>query len=387
MNSLLFITTIPSTLNFLAPLARHFRAKGWRVDAMAQGISTSTEACLNAFDQLWDVEWSRNPLDLRNFLSAPQQVLQVCTEQEYDLVHVSTPVAAFVTRYALKDWRKKGTQKVIYTAHGFHFYSGGTLLKNAIFLGLEWLAGRWTDYLVVINHEDEQAAKRYHIVLPEQVRYMPGIGVDAEYYNPSAVSEMEVEKLRQDLGLTSEIPLFLSLSEFIPRKRNENILRAFARLARSEVHLAFAGEGPLLEEMQHLASKLGIHHQVHFLGFRQDVPVLIRASVATLLSSSQEGLPRSVMESMSLEIPVIGTEIRGTRDLLEGGYGILVKVGDVKGLTQAMAWVLDHPEEAQAMARRGREHITHYEVQLILKLHETLYAEALNAEDRVVSYA
>ena len=93
------------------------------------------------------------------------------------------------------------------------------------------------------------------------------------------------------------------------------------------------------------------------------------------------------MESMSLEIPVIGTEIRGTRDLLEGGYGILVKVGDVKGLTQAMAWVLDHPEEAQAMARRGREHITHYEVQLILKLHETLYAEALDAEDRVVSYA
>jgi glycosyltransferase involved in cell wall biosynthesis len=387
MKRLLFITTIPSTLYFLAPIARHFRAKGWRVDAMAKGISTSTETCLDAFERLWDVEWSRNPLDLRNFLSAPQQVLQVCTEQEYDLVHVSTPVAAFISRYALKDWRKKGKQKVIYTAHGFHFYSGGALLKNAIFLGLEWLAGHWTDYLVVINHEDEQAAKRYSIVRPEQVRYMPGIGVDAQYYNPSAVSEMEVEKLRQDLGLTPEIPLFLSLSEFIPRKRNEDILRAFARLAHSEAHLAFAGEGPLLEEMQHLASKLGIQHQVHFLGFRQDVPVLIRASVATLLSSSQEGLPRSVMESMSLEIPVIGTEIRGTRDLLEGGYGILVKVGDVEGLTQAMAWVLDHPKEAQAMGRRGRERITHYELQLILKLHETLYAEALDAEDRVVSYA
>ncbi|MBW4543448.1 MAG: glycosyltransferase [Symplocastrum torsivum CPER-KK1] len=387
MKRLLFITTIPSTLYFLAPIARHFRAKGWRVDAMAKGISTSTETCLDAFERRWDVEWSRNPLDLRNFLSAPQQVLQVCTEQEYDLVHVSTPVAAFISRYALKDWRKKGKQKVIYTAHGFHFYSGGALLKNAIFLGLEWLAGHWTDYLVVINHEDEQAAKRYSIVRPEQVRYMPGIGVDAQYYNPSAVSEMEVEKLRQDLGLTPEIPLFLSLSEFIPRKRNEDILRAFARLAHSEAHLAFAGEGPLLEEMQHLASKLGIQHQVHFLGFRQDVPVLIRASVATLLSSSQEGLPRSVMESMSLEIPVIGTEIRGTRDLLEGGYGILVKVGDVEGLTQAMAWVLDHPKEAQATGRRGRERITHYELQLILKLHETLYAEALDAEDRVVSYA
>jgi glycosyltransferase involved in cell wall biosynthesis len=384
MHSLLFVTTIPSTLIFFAPIAQHFRAKGWKVDAMAQGISTSTEECLGAFERLWDVEWSRNPLDSRNLLIAPREVQHVFAQEEYDLVHVSTPVAAFVTRYALKSFRKRGKLKVIYTAQGFHFYEGGSPLKNAIFLGLERLAGRWTDYLVVVNPEDRESTTRYNITPFERVRYIPGTGVNVDRFSNSAVPESQVVQLRQELGLAIGSQLFVSLSEFIPRKRNCDILRAFAQLARPEAHLAFAGDGPLLEKMRHLACELEVQNRVHFLGFRQDVPTLIRASVATLLASEQEGLPNSVMESMCLEIPVIGTEIRGTRDLLEGGYGILVKVGDVEGLTQAMAWVLDHPEQAKAMGKRGRERMAPYELGGILNQHETLYAEATEELNPVV---
>ena len=192
MNRLLVITTVPASLRgFLLPFAYHFRAKGWWVDAMAQGVSTCAE-CLEAFDQVWEVEWSRNPLDPQNLSVAPRQIREVLAQGRYDLVHVHTPVAAFVTRYALNGFRKRGRPKVIYTAHGFHFYRGGALTKNAIFLSLEKLAGRWTDYLVVINREDEVAAKRYRIVPTERVRYMPGIGVDAECYSPSTIPEAEV---------------------------------------------------------------------------------------------------------------------------------------------------------------------------------------------------
>lgn len=376
MNNLLFITTIPDSLRaFLLPFAYHFRAKGWRVDAMAQGISDCAE-CLKAFDQVWEVEWSRNPLDPQNLIVAPRQLREVLASG-YDLVHVHTPVAAFVTRYALNGLRKRGRPKVIYTAHGFHFYRGGAPLKNARFLALEKLAGRWTDYLAVINREDEEAAKRYRIVPTERVRYMPGIGVDIEHYSPNAVPEDEVLRVRQELGLPLGTPLLLSVAEFIPRKRHRDILRAFARLDRPEVHLALAGDGLLFEQMQQLASDLGIQNQVHFLGVRQDIPILMRASVATLLASEQEGLPRSVMESLCMEIPVIGTEIRGTRDLLEGGCGFLVKVGDVEGLAQAMAWVLDHPEDTQIMGKCGRERMAAYDLRHILELHEALYTEAM----------
>ncbi len=384
MNSLLVVTTIPDSLRaFLLPFAYYFRAKGWRVDAMAQGVSNCTE-CLKAFDRVCEVEWSRNPLDPQNLMVAPRQIREVLAKG-YDLVHVHTPVAAFVTRYALNDLRRRGRPKMIYTAHGFHFYGGGTPLKNASFLVLEKLAGRWTDYLVVINREDEEAAKRYRIVPPERVRYMPGIGVDVEHYSPNAVLEDGVLRVRQELRLPLGTPLFLSVAEFIHRKRHRDILRAFAQLARPQAHLAFAGDGPLMEEMQRLASDLGIHNQVHFLGFRQDVATLIRASVATLLASQQEGLPRSVMESLCLKIPVIGTEIRGIQDLLEGGCGLLVKVGDVEGLAQAMAWVLDHPEDAQIMGKRGGERMVACDLRHILELHETLYTEILKEINCVVS--
>lgn len=376
MDRLLIVTTISATLNdFFGSFARYFRAKGWRVDGMAMGVSTDPQ-CLENFDRVWEVEWSRNPLAPQNLRVAPQQIREVLAQHDYNLVNVSTPVAAFVTRYALNDLRKQGKLKVIYTAQGFHFYRGGERLKNAIFLGLERLAGRWTDYVVVVNREDEEAAKGYRIVPPERVRYIPGTGLNRDRYSSDAIPDAEVMRVRQELRLSPETPLFLSVAEFIPRKHPEDILRAFARLARPEAHLAFAGDGQLEDEMQQLASDLGVQDRVHFLGFRRDVPALMRASVATLLASEQEGLPNCVMESLCLGIPVIGTEIRGTQDLLEGGCGVLVKVGDVEGLARAMTWVLDCPEDARSMGERGRNRMTPYELQHILEQYEALYAEA-----------
>ncbi|MFM6200711.1 MAG: glycosyltransferase, partial [Dolichospermum sp.] len=324
MNKILIVTTIPSTINaFLLPFVEHFRAHGCKVDGMALGISANAQ-CLAAFDQVWDIKWSRNPLNPLNLTVAPQIIQKIVEKEKYDIVHVHTPVAAFVTRYALKNLKKRLNTKVIYTAHGFHFYQGGKALKNALFLFLEKLAGHWTDYLVVINREDQEAAQKYKLVSSERLNYMPGIGVNLQYYKADSISLKDIEKLRQELGLTANTKLFLSVAEFIPRKRLSDILKAYCNLNRPETCLVFAGDGVLMEEMQQLAIKLNIQNQVRFLGIRRDIPILMRTAVATILVSEQEGLPRCVMEAMSLETPVIGTNIRGTRDLLENGCGLLV---------------------------------------------------------------
>ncbi|BAZ25059.1 putative group 1 glycosyl transferase [Kalymmatonema gypsitolerans NIES-4073] len=382
MNRLLMVTTIPDTLRgFLLPFAHHFRAQGWLVDAMACGVSASTE-CLEAFDQVWEVEWSRNPLDPKNLFSAPRKIREVLAQREYDLVHVHTSVASFVTRYTLNSLAKHKKPKVIYTAHGFNFHPGGKPLKNAVFIALEKLAGQWTDHLVVINRDDEKAAKRYGLVPPHRVHYMPGIGVDINRYNVNNVTADNLLRLRQELGLAPKNSLFVAVAEFTRNKRHTDMVRALARLARPEVHLAFAGDGPqsLMDETQKLATELRVQNQVHFLGFRRDVSTLICASVATLLTSEREGLPRSVMEALCLETPVIGTDIRGIRDLLAQGCGLLVKVGDVEGLAGAIARILDHPEEARTMGKRGRERMADYDLKHIIQLHENLYAEVLGKE-------
>ncbi|HEY9852384.1 MAG TPA: glycosyltransferase family 4 protein [Leptolyngbyaceae cyanobacterium] len=384
MKKLLIVTAVPNALSaFLLPFADRFRTRGWRVDAMAHGVSACAE-CAKVFDRLWDIEFSRSPYHPRNLLVAPAKIREIVLREGYDIVHVHIAVAGFVTRYALKNLKKYQKPKIIYTAHGFNFYNGENPLKNAIFLTLEKLAGRWTDYIVTINHEDEAAAKHYGIVPAKKVRYMPGIGVDLQQYNRNAISDAVVVQALKELGLAPETPLFLSIAEFIPRKRHRDVLQAFAKVARPEAHLAFAGSGPLMPEMQQLAAALGVAERVHFLGFRRDIPTLIKASVATVLVSEQEGLPRSVMESLCLEVPVIGTEIRGIKDLLEGDCGLLVKLGNVEELSQAMTGILDHPIAAKAMGKRGGELMASYDLQHILNLHEALYAEALEQVKQMV---
>lgn len=385
MKKLLIITTIPDTITaFLLPFARHFRSQGWQVDAMACGIS-DYEECFEEFDRLWEVQWSRNPLNPQNFVTAPRQINVAMQQGNYDIVHVHTPVAAFVTRYALKKYRKRGVTKVIYTAHGFHFHSGGKALKNSAFLGLEKIAGNWTDYLVTINREDEVAAKHYGLINSEKVRYMPGIGVDLDYYSSNNAYETEVKKVRQELGLGEDTKLLLSVAEFIPRKHPQDILRALHKINRSDVCLAFAGDGDLLEQMQQLANELGIQQQVRFLGHRNDIPILMKSAFVTILASDQEGLPRSVMESLCLETPVIGSDIRGTRDLVSLDSGILFPVGDINKIADAIKYLLDNPSIASMMGKRGREHMNNFELKHIIKLHESLYSEALSPESQLKS--
>jgi glycosyltransferase involved in cell wall biosynthesis len=377
MKKLLVVATIPSTLSsFFTYITRHLRAKGWCVDGMASGISSDIE-CSELFDQVWDVEWSRNPLDPKNLLIAPEQIQAVVNRKNYDLVNVTTPIAAFVTRLALNNLRNQGKLGMIYTAQGFYFYQGGPLPRNITFSTLEKLAGPWTDYLVVVNREDEEAAKRLRLVPSERVRRISGTGLNIDRFNCNTIAKAEVMRVRQEMGLLPETPLFLCVAEFIPRKHPQDILKAFARLARPETCLAFAGDGQMTGQMQKLASELGVQNQVRFLGLRKDIPTLVHAAIATILASDLEGLPNCVMESLCMETPVIGTDIRGTRDLLEEGCGLLVKVGDIEAIAAAMAWILDHPAEARIMGKKGRERIAEYDLKHIVKRYEDLFVEAL----------
>ena len=377
MTKLLIVATIPETLScFLSPFVRYFRFQGWQVEGMAKGISANDQ-CLNIFDRVWEVEWSRNPLDPRNLLIAVPRVREVVAQGNYDLVHVHTPVAAFVTRYALKDYRGKQQLQVFYTAHGFHFHPAGNPIKNTIFLGLEKLAGNWTDGLITINREDEVAAKKYRLLPPEKIHYTPGIGVDISYYSSDRLSEKAITKVREELQLAPKDFLLLCIAEFIPRKRHSDIIHAIEKLNRPDIHLALAGDGDLQTTIEQLTVKLGLAKQVHFLGFRSDIPELITASHAVLLVSQQEGLPRSIMEALCLATPVIGTNIRGIRDLLANDCGLLVEVGDIEKLARAMAWMVDNPDAAVQMGQRGQNQMADYDINNIVQLYAELYDRAL----------
>lgn len=372
---LLQVTTIPETIEaFLLPFAQRFRARGWRVDAAARDAS-SNEACRASFDAVHDVNWSRNPLDPTN-LKAAKQVRAIVTTGTYDLVHVHTPVAAFVTRYALRHSVKP---KVLYTAHGFHFYAGGNPVKNAVYRNLEKVAGRWTDGLVVMNGEDQRAALEHKIVPAEKLTFVPGIGIDIEQMRSKAAKGPAREQVRASLGVPQDEALFIMVAEFIERKRHVDAVRAFAQAAeRLRAHLLLVGAGPESARVQALIEELGLSSRVHLLGYRRDVPSLIAASDALILVSSQEGLPRSIMEGMALGTPVIGTSIRGVTDLLDEGAGWLVPLGDVGAIAAAMVELGADAALRSRVAAAARQRVVRYSTAEVMDAYDKVYAELLH---------
>ena len=379
MPSALFVTTVPITLEaFLLPFADHFRGLGWTVDALANG-ATAASPLDGQFDERFDVAWSRNPLAPSNLLGTSSRVREIVVAGGYDIVHVHTPIAAFVTRHALRELRRRpGGPVVIYTCHGFHFYRGQTALPHAFFRTMERTAAPWTDYLVTINREDFSAAKLLGGIAEDRVRYIPGIGVDVKRFAPDAVSAQTVATTRADLGASRGQFLLTMVAELTGNKRHELAFRALAQVRDPRVVLAIVGDGALESALREKAVALGLGDRVHWAGYRKDLPAVLSASDALLLTSEREGLNRSVLEAMATGIPVIGTDTRGITDAVGESAGWIAGHDDVAGLAAAIASAASNPED---LARRGaaaRERaVNEFALDRIVAAYDGLYGEAL----------
>jgi glycosyltransferase involved in cell wall biosynthesis len=360
---------------FHLPWVERLRELGCVVHGAADRITEMSE-CVAAFNEVHDVPFSRNPLDLRAARAAGRTIAPLMDQKQFDLVHVHTPVAAYITRRYAHPFRARGA-KTVYTAHGFHFHRNGSPLTNFIFQTVEKHAGRWTDYLVVINHDDEAAARDLKIVPPEDVFYMPGVGIDLEQFSPACVSAADIQRVRDELKLSPNDKLVTMVAELIVRKRHRDVVQAIARLNRSDIHVAFVGDGSHRAKIEAQVAQLGLGKTIHFLGFRRDIPALFRAATCAILTSQFEGLPRSVMEALCMEVPVVGSDTRGIRDLLAGGGGIIVPIGDTARLAETIRDLIDNPERSRAIGAAGRRSMAPYSLANVLSLNEQLYKRAL----------
>jgi glycosyltransferase involved in cell wall biosynthesis len=384
--SILHVASVPAIIrNFLIPYAAHFRALGWRVDAAAHGCP-SVAAVTSAFDGVYDLPFTRSVVDLRSLIDSETAIRDLIRSISPDIVHVHTPIAAFVTRLAVRRMPVERRPAIAYTAHGFHFHQGGNPLANLAFLSAEKVAGRWTDRLIVINDEDEGAARRWRIVSPRQLVRMPGVGIDTAVYSPSQVRPDQIALVRQQLGIGERTPLFTSVAELHPRKRLDRAIEALSRMRNSEAHLAIAGVGPLRSRLESGASQLGVRERVHFLGFLEDVRPLLVASTAFVLSSGREGLARSVMEALALEVPVVASDARGNAELVRSDVGFVVPSGDPSGMAAAMDRLTAEPDLARSMGVLGRHRMEGaYGQQAVIDLHEQMYAAMLMERARRAS--
>ncbi len=167
---------------------------------------------------------------------------------------------------------------------------------------------------------------------------------------PPAKSDFSAEGLRGELGVKPDEALLIRACRLVPSKGVDLLLRALARqVARHPVRLVIAGDGPEKSSLEQLASRLGIADRVIFAGYREDVPDLLRAADLMVLSSRDEGLPRSMLEAMALEVPVIAANVGGgIRRLIQPGQnGWLVRREDLDAVSLTMTEALSRPDLRQ----------------------------------------
>lgn len=319
MKKILYVTTVSSTINaFLVPHIKYLIEQGYKVDVATNITDEVDKSLIDIGVRVFKVDFQRTPISLKNS-RAYKQIREIQKNEKYDMVHVHTPVASFVTRYAL---RKEKNIKIIYTCHGFHFYKGGSILNWMLFYPIEKLAARWTDKLITINSEDLEVAKKFKLRSNGSVSKIHGVGIEKEKY---VVENFDKSEYRRKLNLENEDFVILVLAELNKNKNHIQLIKAMSKFKDKypNIKALFAGVGPLEEEIKSQIKDYGLENNIQLLGWRNDVKELINSCDIVGLFSKREGLGKCLLEGMICGKAVIATNTRGPKELIvndENGF-------------------------------------------------------------------
>lgn len=313
MKKVLFTATVDShILAFHLPFLKWFKENGYEVH-----VATNGDAEIPYCDKKIKVHFERSPFKLNN-IKAIFELRKVLLKEKYDIIHTHTPMGSVVTRLAAKRARKHGT-RVIYTAHGFHFFKGAPLLNWTLFYPVEKYLSKYTDTLILINKEDYNLAKN-KFKKCKDIQYVPGVGIDENKFDIK-MTKKEKNELRKSLGLKDSDFVMIYPAELSNRKRQIWLINTISTLLKEnkDIHLLLPGKDSLNGQCQKLVRELNLEVQIHFLGFRKDIPKLLKISDLSVSSSRQEGLPVNIMEAMYVGLPIVASDCRGNRDLVKDG--------------------------------------------------------------------
>ncbi|MBR2709088.1 glycosyltransferase [Candidatus Saccharibacteria bacterium] len=332
----LFVATVDSHIElFHLPFLKMFKEHGYEVH-----VATDTDKPIKYCDKKICLPIRRSPFRLSNF-KAIRQLRKVMFDEGYEIVHCHTPMGGVVARMAGKKARKNGT-RMIYTAHGFHFYKGAPAHYWLMFYPVEKYLAKYTDTLITINNEDFERAKRKFGKRCADIQYVPGVGVDPKKFEKK-MSAKAKSKLRAELGLSDDDKVLICVGRLDKNKNQGFLIKAMRELLEKDdkYRLLLVGPDELDGKYQKLAKDLGVSKEVLFLGFRKDIPELMQISDVAVSASKREGLPVNLIEAGMAGLPIVALDCRGVRDVCEmvgGRNASVLRLNDGIGFTN----VLEH---------------------------------------------
>ena len=302
MKKILYVTNITRNVNsFFIPHINMLLSKGYTVDCACK-ISGEHKIKKYKFIKkikFYDIPVTRKPFSIDNFKFLYKLYL-IQKKNNYDIIHVHSPIAGVYTRL-LKIWFKD--IKIIYTAHGFHFHKNSSKLNWILFYPIEKLLARYTDVLITINDEDFNITKNFKC---KDIRKIPGVGVDfSEFKN---IDTKEKILIRDKINLKTNDFVLIMVGEHNKNKNQIQLIKAmkFLSIRNKRIKALLIGDGEDLQKNKKYIEENNIDN-VFILGFRDDVNELVNCSDVLVSMSYREGLPKNIIEGMSVCKPIIAT--------------------------------------------------------------------------------
>ncbi len=369
----LFAATVVKThmMQFHLPYLQMFQQLGWETAVAAKNDYEDPADCQIPYcDTYYNVPFHRIPWKKDNITSY-KMLKKIIDEGNFDIVHCHTPVGAMIARLAAMGARKRGT-KVIYTAHGFHFFGGAPLRNWLLYYPAEWILSFVTDVLITINKEDyARAGKRLHA---KRLEYVPGVGIDTKKFRST---EGKRREKRRELGFGEEDFLILTVAEMTKNKNHITVLNALSLLKDEpefeHIHYLICGRGEMWASLEEDAKNLGISGHVHFLGYRTDAPALYGASDLFAFMTWREGLPVSLMEAMASGMPILCTRVRGNTDLIEDNVNGRFVDNDAQALAEGILELYRDPEQRAKLGTAAAASVEKYDNQSVHQQMKDIY--------------
>lgn len=364
----LFVATVTGHINmFHIPYLKMFKENGYEVHVASKG-NQKIQYC----DKHYDLQFKRFPLKKENY-KVYKALKKIIEENDYEIIHCHTPVGGVLTRLAARKARKKYNTKVIYTAHGFHFYKGAPLLNWIIYYPIEKICSRWTDCLITITNEDYEFAKKY--LKTKNIEHINGVGMNPERLKKELTQE-EKDKFRSKLGIRKDDIVFSYIAELNANKNQILLIKTIQGLKKEQhnIRLLLIGDGPLKEQYQQYIKENNLENEIQLLGKRQDINELLSITNIYFASSIREGLPVNVMEAMYKGLPIIATDNRGHRELIHNGKnGYICKKNDTENFENNIQKFLKDMSIINNMKEINRILVKKYELQEVKNKMEEIY--------------
>ncbi len=321
----------------------------------------------------YDLEFSRSVLNLWSNYRAYRKLKKLIFDNKYKLVHCHSPIGGVLTRLVVKKIRERGT-KVIYTAHGFHFFKGAPLINWLLYYPIEKWLSKYTDCLITINDEDYELA--VNKLKARSVKKVPGVGVDLNKFVPQTLEKKK--ELRKQYGYSDDDFILIYVAELNHNKHQDLLVKVVDVLKNKipNIKLLLVGAGKLIEDYKQQVRDLKLEEHIHFLGYRKDVPNLMAIADVAVSASRREGLPVNVMEAMATGLPLVVTDCRGNRDLvINGENGFVVGLDDVDAFAGAIERLYNSQELRTKFGRANLEMIKEYSLENVIKYMEEIYRD------------